>query len=144
MKIHSDLSRSGVGAQLVLYRELQMRRHALQHAVEIVRVDLNEFAILQGCQRLLRLSGKIAQHTHHEGQFLHLDGVSNLYVVSDLHPGSPDATKLLLCTCLLYTSILRLLLRGRPNYAANLQQRNIGPVDDHHLCSEGDLSLIHI
>ncbi len=75
-----------------------MRRHTLQHAVEVVRIDLDELAILQGRKRFLRLSCQVAQDTHHEGQFLHLDRTANFNVVSDLHPGSPDATEFLLRT----------------------------------------------
>ena len=62
-----------------------MRLHALEHGVEVVGVDLDEFAILQGGQRLLGLPGQISQNAHDEGQFLQLDRVADLDVVGDMH-----------------------------------------------------------
>jgi hypothetical protein len=74
-------------AELVLHGKGQMRLHAFQNGVEIVRIDLHELAVLQFGQRLLGLPGQVAQYAHHERKLLQLNGAANFDVVGDLYPG---------------------------------------------------------
>ena len=54
LEVQIDLQLAGVGivAQLVLHREGEVRLHALQNGVEVVRIHLHELPILQPRQRL--------------------------------------------------------------------------------------------
>ena len=67
-----------------------MRLHALEHAVEVVGIHLDEFAVPQTRQRLRGLTGKIPQDAHDEWQFLQFDGVADLDVISHMHARRPD------------------------------------------------------
>ena len=51
----------------------EIRAHCLQDGVEVVGINLDEFAFFQFRQGLFRLSGEVSQHPDHEGQFLKLD-----------------------------------------------------------------------
>jgi hypothetical protein len=104
-----------------------VRCHALQHAVEVVGVNLNKLAVLQGRKRLFGLSGEIAEHAHDEGKLLHFDGVSHFHVIRDLHPGSPDATKFLLSTLSGHNASGAKHEFGKPNLLQPKQKHKYGP-----------------
>src|SRR5271157_145736 len=99
LEIQIDLEVSGVRilTQFVLDGVSQVRLHVRQNAVEVVRVDLHEFPVLQPRLRLGRLAGEIAHHPHDERQFLDFNRVADFYVVSNLDARRSDAIDLMLC-----------------------------------------------
>ena len=88
-----DLELRGVHrfGELVLDGEGEMGFHALQNAVEVVGVDLGEFAVAQTRQRLGGLTGKVAQNAHDEGQFLYFDRVADFDFISDMDTRRTDS-----------------------------------------------------
>jgi hypothetical protein len=72
------------------------RFHAFQHLVEVVAVDVDELAVLETLLLDFRIAAEVADHAHHERQFLVLDGVADLDVVSHLHPWRADFLQFLL------------------------------------------------
>ena len=98
LEIQVDLQLRSVGifAELVFHRVGQVRLHVRQHGIEIVRVYLNEFPVLDPREGFCRLAGEIAQHPHHEGQFLHFDGVADFHVIGDLYAWRADTIEFML------------------------------------------------
>src|SRR5579864_8289 len=70
VQVHLQLPAVGVVAQLVLHRKRNVGLHSSQHAIKVVRVDLDKFPVLQPRHGLSGLPGKISQHPHHKRQFL--------------------------------------------------------------------------
>src|SRR5918999_2430725 len=85
-----------VRVELVLGRELQPRLGALEDGIEVVRVHLDELALLEAGQRLRRVTAQIGQDAHEEGELLHLDRAARFHLVGDTHARRPDALELLL------------------------------------------------
>ena len=79
------LAASGSSLSLFSTEKLKVRLHTFQDRVEVVGVDLDELAVLQSGQRLLRLAGEIAEHSHHERKLLQLDGAADFHVIGDLY-----------------------------------------------------------
>src|SRR5580700_4728921 len=75
-----------------------MRLHPFEHAVKIVRIDLNKFTILECSERRLGLSGQISEHTHDERQFFQFDRIANFNVVGDVYARRADAIQFMLRT----------------------------------------------
>src|SRR5690606_25159012 len=55
---------------------------------------LDELAVFQLRERLLRLTGEVAEHAHHEWQLAHLDRITDLDVVADVHARRAHALEL--------------------------------------------------
>src|SRR5262249_29286486 len=72
----------------------QPGRHAGHDVVEVVAIDLDEFAVLERSQRLGRLPREIAENAHHEREFLLLDRPLGLDLVSDVNTGLPHPAQL--------------------------------------------------
>jgi len=72
----------------VFSTEVQPGRHPRHDVVEVVAVDLDELAILQGFQGLGRaVAREIAEDSHDEGE-LFLDHCPlGLHLVDDVNPG---------------------------------------------------------
>src|SRR5687767_13154701 len=66
LQIDFQIWRVWIFAQLVLDIEAQMRLHAFEHRIEIIRGDFHELAIFQLRQRLFRLPSEVAQYSHDE------------------------------------------------------------------------------
>ncbi len=62
-----------------------MRLETLEHAVKVVRSDLNEAAVFQLRESFRGLAAKVGQDAHDKRQFLDFDGVADLYIVRDVH-----------------------------------------------------------
>src|SRR5262245_49037676 len=83
LEIDTDLAR--FAAQLVLDLECEMRRHLLQHIIEVVGRDLDKLPIAQTGQRIRGLTAEVSEHSHHERELLQLDGVARLNIVRDVN-----------------------------------------------------------
>jgi hypothetical protein len=64
---------------------LRHRRHAIQHLIEVVDVDVDEVAVLEALPGGLGIAAEVAEHADHERQLLVLDRVADLDVVGHLH-----------------------------------------------------------
>ena len=91
MQVDLELWRVRIFGELVLDGECEMRLHALQHAVEIIRVDLDKFPVPQARQRVDGLAREISQDSHHEREFFQFNRVADLDVVGHVHARGPHA-----------------------------------------------------
>ena len=76
---------AAVALQRVFHLQVQARRHPRHDLVEVVAVDLDELAVLQGLQRLGRVAREIAQNADDEGKLLLHDRPLGFHFVSDVH-----------------------------------------------------------
>src|SRR5207244_656417 len=67
-----------------------------EHVVEVVAVDGDDLAVLEGLEGLLRLAGQVGQDADDERQLDLLHGAVGFHVVGDLHAGPPDAVQFVL------------------------------------------------
>src|SRR5215467_24414 len=74
-----------------------MRFHSCQHAVEVVGIHLDKFAILQSGQGFHGLAREITQYSHNERELFQFDRATDLHVISDVHSRRSHSIKLMLC-----------------------------------------------
>ena len=87
VELEVDGHLGAVVGELVVDLELEARRHAGHHVVEVVAVDLREFAVRQRLQRRRRVAREIAHDADDERQ-LALDlRAFGFDVVGDVHSG---------------------------------------------------------
>src|SRR5215470_1548050 len=84
--------------KLVVDLKSQARLHLSQHLVEVIAINFDKLAILNGEQGLIGLPGKVGKYADHEWQFLLFDGSAGFYVISNLHARGTDPPDLLLKT----------------------------------------------
>jgi hypothetical protein len=75
-----------------------MGLHAFQDAIEIFRCDVDKAPLFELFQWLLRLTAKVAENAHYEGEFLQLNRVSYFDFVGNLHPWRTDTLEFLVYT----------------------------------------------
>ena len=96
LKFSSTASLVSVVGQLVVDLHGNPGRGLGQHVVEIVAVDVDDLAVLERLERLLRLADRSAMHADDERQLDLLHGAVGLDVVGDLDPRPAYAIQLVL------------------------------------------------
>src|SRR6476469_4572797 len=97
IEIDRELRRIRVFGQLVLDAEREVRLHACQHVVEVIRRHLDELALLQLRQRFRRLAAEVTQHAHEERKFLLFDRAAGFHLVRDRDARRANALEFFLC-----------------------------------------------
>src|SRR5262245_46182817 len=90
-EVEFDTHRPALWGQLVLYPHDQARFHPGHYLIEVVTVDLYEFAVSHSRQRVCRISCEFAHDSHDEGQFLHLSGPPDFDIVGDVNARRTNA-----------------------------------------------------
>src|SRR5215813_2913329 len=91
-----DAHRSTFFAQLVRDPQNQARFHSEQHLIEVVTINLYEFAVSDGRQIFSGLAREITHHADDERQFFHHHRPADLDIVGDVDARRANAADLLL------------------------------------------------
>ncbi|MNN00309.1 hypothetical protein D3C81_1128960 [compost metagenome] len=114
MQLHTDAA--VVIGQAVVHLILQARLHAFEHVVKVVLVEVDELALLELGQWLVRLAAQVGQHAGDEGQLFLLDGITDFHVVGQLHPRCANPVELVLGTFLRHEGHLHTGPGGVPEH----------------------------
>ena len=87
--------------------QIQARRQALHHVVEIVAVDLDELAFRERPQRLGRIAGEVADDADDEGQLAHDLRALGLDFIGDVDARPTHAAELFVDAGAHWGSLLR-------------------------------------
>src|ERR1700722_1413944 len=97
-KAQLDIQLCIVLIQAIGYLEGEPRADFLHDIVYVVPVDCSELAFRNRGKRVVGHTRQVRQHTNNKRQIPFFDGITDLHIVSDVHPGRANPADLLLQT----------------------------------------------